>query len=378
MSAIPVYGAYSYFNSRRKKKNRQERDRRWAEIGQWESQHSINPDTGALEGPGGVVPGEVAMKWQQMHEQAVYNYRQRLMSGAGDYLRGAQGVMQRFRPGGAAALEAGIYGQIGQQQMQQAQMTEPLNLMRDYERIQADKAAKAAKNAAKMQAIASIAGAVGGAAIMAATGGAAAPAVMAANAGAQAMGAANAGNTAGASLGPSESWQPGSGVSAYPQADPYASALSGGAPQGGGYGAQAIMGGEPMSGQQSAAMGEARLGSQPAAGPSYFGPQQGPALSGEPGGIGGMPADGGMKRMQPQGGPQMQQQQSYGQNQLAQGQPSQQRMQAAQPQDPVRAMAGSHYMLQAYVNRYYNDPDWMMIRESIRTEAMARSYGRLA
>lgn len=343
---VATWGGYDINTGRNKKKRAQERARRWAEIGNWESQHSINPETGALEGPGGVVPGEVSLKWQQMHEQAVYNYRQRLMGGAQDYLQGAAGNLQRFRPGGAAAIESGIYSQMGQQQMQQAQMTEPLNLMRDYERMQAEKAAKDAKKASQLSAIAQIGSALGAVALTAATGGAAAP-----MAGALMAGGAAAGTSMGGSQPLTSSQAPG---------------------------AQIGPDNEILSPNYMAKTGGPGMQS----GPSYY--QQG---QGDGGGLSGSDIQGGQMlagghQMQgggyQSGGPQMQQARQAGGPQMQQqGQRGGMQMQAS-PQQMMNQEIADHYSLGMLIDKYENDPDYMMIRDSIRTEAMLRSYGSLA
>lgn len=117
----------------------------------------VDPRTGQLSMPG-LVPADQALRVQALHEQGVYNYRQDLMRGASEYLRGALGHLQSFRPGGAAALESGLYGQMAQTNLARAQLTEPMDLTADYQRHAAHQARKAAKKAATAQMAVQIAG----------------------------------------------------------------------------------------------------------------------------------------------------------------------------------------------------------------------------
>jgi hypothetical protein len=155
--------------------------------------HSIDPNTGQLLGTPGTVPANLALQFQDAHEQAVWGYRQRLMSGATDYLQGAAGNLQRFRPGGAAAMESGIYQGVAGNMMQQAAQTQPMNLLRDYERQAGVDARRQMRNASYTQAAATLAGAAIGA--FAGPGGAA----VGANIGSQVGGAAAGVNAQGGS-----------------------------------------------------------------------------------------------------------------------------------------------------------------------------------
>ena len=139
--------------------------------GDFESTHSIDPNTGELLGPPGSVPQEVGLKWQDMHNQAVWRQRERRIGAASEWGQNALGELQTFRPGGAAALGAGIYDRLAQISLQQAQLTEPLDLLGPYRENQAARARKDAKKAAVIQTVATLAGG----ALTLATGGAAAP-----------------------------------------------------------------------------------------------------------------------------------------------------------------------------------------------------------
>lgn len=126
------------------------------------------------------IPGTIpwtasAMNWQDMHNQAVWAYRQRLMRGATDYLTGSLGNLQSFRPGGAAAMESGVYGQLAGNLMQRAQLTEPLDLLSSWREQKDFEARRRGRRSAQLSAAANVIGTLGAAAITAATGGAAAP-----------------------------------------------------------------------------------------------------------------------------------------------------------------------------------------------------------
>jgi hypothetical protein len=102
-----------------------------------------------------------------MHDQAVWNYRQNLMQGGINYARGALGLLQSFRPGGGATLEAGQYNTLAGLQFQRAQMTQPMDLLGDYRRHENAQARRAANRAQER----ALAVQIAGIAVGAATGG---------------------------------------------------------------------------------------------------------------------------------------------------------------------------------------------------------------
>lgn len=138
----------------------------------WAQNHQINQETGELEGDYPLPPHEVARGYQAMHDRAVWNYRRRLMDqgrqqmgDATNFQKGALGLLQSYRSGGGAALEAGIYNQVaggmraeGSASFQQAQMTQPLDLMSDLRRHEGAIAARRADRANERMMIASIVG----------------------------------------------------------------------------------------------------------------------------------------------------------------------------------------------------------------------------
>lgn len=352
---------------------------RWASTANADYNRLQSLDARGLPTLRGPAPAQVALRWQDMHDQAVWDYRQRLMTGANDYLKGALGNLQRFRPGGAAAMESGVYGQIANQQMQQAAMTEPLNLMRDYERDAAHHARKEAKKAALMQA-----GVTLGAAGLSALGGGIGGGAL----GALAMGAGNAANgyfigkglAQGAQV--QQPGQPtqtmmGPGLGNTGQVDPnsigqqqgYGGPMAYQNPYGGGgYGDQ----GPPMSGAGNPPFDPQNFG----VGPAFSGYQGGgtgqATLQGGGGGAAGPSMGGGG---QAGGGPQMQQSnagpggkgagaQGGGGGGMAMASPVQQAQQTA--------------MLQHLVQTIEDDKVFTMLNSMLETEAMLRTYGGAA
>ena len=122
---------------------------------QWGGAHSIDPETGAIRSndgsPVGSVPWQVAQQWQSAHDQAVYGIRNRLMQSAAKYGQGNLRLMQSFRPGGGATIEANTYGQMAGIQLNRANMTQPLDYMGDYRDHYSKEAASQARKAQQQQ-----------------------------------------------------------------------------------------------------------------------------------------------------------------------------------------------------------------------------------
>lgn len=97
-------------------------------------ENSFDPVTGAPRGPVALPPADVALQWQAEHDRRVWDYRQRLMRSASNFGRGGLGLLQSFRQGGSAAIEAGQYNTLAGIEMQRASMTQPLDLLGDYRR----------------------------------------------------------------------------------------------------------------------------------------------------------------------------------------------------------------------------------------------------
>lgn len=135
-------------------------------VGQeWNAAHQIDPNTGEISGPPGAVPQEVGLDVQARHEMGVWNRRNALGASASHWAQGALGLLQSYRPGGGAALESGIYGQLAGIDLQRAQMLQPLDLLGGYREEQARKARRATEKAGYVSAIGSLAGGLLGAAM---------------------------------------------------------------------------------------------------------------------------------------------------------------------------------------------------------------------
>lgn len=143
------------------------------------NENQIDPNTGMFRpGQGGLVPHNVALQMQAQSDQGIWRYKQAMMRSGMNYAKGALGLLQSYRPGGGATLEAGIYNQLGMMEFQRAAETDYLDLLGDYRRQREDQARRDAKKAADRAMYTQIATAVIGAGAMIATGGAAAPVVM--------------------------------------------------------------------------------------------------------------------------------------------------------------------------------------------------------
>lgn len=136
---------------------------------------SIDPNTGSLVGPDSLIPHQLGLQYQAEHDRRIFDYRQRLMRDANSYGRGALGLMQSFRPGGGATLEAGQYNTLAQIQLNRAQLTTPMDLLGDYRRHENAVARQKANRAAERQMAVQIGVALAGVAAAGLTAGAAAP-----------------------------------------------------------------------------------------------------------------------------------------------------------------------------------------------------------
>lgn len=108
--------------------------------------HPLNAQ-GLPEGYNGLIPHDIALQVQSAHERAIWEQQQAEMQDAVRGARGAASLLSSFRPGGGAAIESGVYGQVANLQMQRAAMTKPLDLLADYRR-EADTQARMQANRA--------------------------------------------------------------------------------------------------------------------------------------------------------------------------------------------------------------------------------------
>lgn len=128
-----------------------------------------DPVTGMPMIPG-PVPGKWAVRYQEVAQRLTRQRQQGLWGDAQNVMRQAQDLLTGYRPGGSAALAAGIFGQRAGLYAQQAQSyTEP-DLMSGYRQRQIESAQESARkyrdiNTALgfMQASANVIGAVTGA-----------------------------------------------------------------------------------------------------------------------------------------------------------------------------------------------------------------------
>lgn len=319
----------------------------------WARDNSIDPNTGQLVGPGGLVPHQYGLQYQALHEQAIWRRQQALLSQGMAYGRGALGLLQSYRPGGGAALESNIYGQLGQMSFQRAQLTQPMDLLADYRREQDFQARRKANRAAERNMAIQIAGMAAGA--------------VTAGLGYAALGSAITGLSNG--LGSQGGQQPAEPSSAYPMGQQTQQPAPIPAPQYGPTGPPSSIGPSSPMGAQSAGPGmalQSNLGQQ----------QQGGAKQVTPGAI--------QQPGQPQGG--QEPQQGHG------GQPGQPQAAGAAPvvgangdfspqAYAVRGAASTMHPIQqmalARVAAFEmeSDPVWQGFNDAIDQRLMSRYVG---
>lgn len=131
----------------------------------WAQNNRINPETGILEGDYGVVPWQLARLYQSQADRAVWQFQQRLMQQGQNQLRsatqfqqGALGLLQSYRAGGGAALEAGVYNNVANGMraeasgsFNRAQSTQSLDYLSDLRRHENAVAQQRANRAAERQ-----------------------------------------------------------------------------------------------------------------------------------------------------------------------------------------------------------------------------------
>lgn len=115
--------------------------------------NQIDPNTGMFYPgqEGGLVPWQIGLQYQALSDQGIWRSRQNMMRSGINYARGALGLLQSFRPGGGATLEAGQYNQLAGLEFNRAQMTQPLDLLGDYRREETAAARRAANRAQERQ-----------------------------------------------------------------------------------------------------------------------------------------------------------------------------------------------------------------------------------
>ncbi len=115
--------------------------------------NQIDPNTGMFYPgqEGGLVPWQISLQYQALSDQGIWRARQNMMRSGINYARGALGLLQSFRPGGGATIEAGQYNTLAGLEFNRAQMTQPLDLLGDYRREETAAARRAANRAQERQ-----------------------------------------------------------------------------------------------------------------------------------------------------------------------------------------------------------------------------------
>lgn len=111
----------------------------------WWNQHQSFDPYGGFNGPLGAPPHGSALHAQAAHDRAVWDAKNRLGQSASNWLQGSAGLLQSYRPGGGATMEAGIYNQLANVDLQRSQMLQPLDLMGDYRRHSSVEASRAGR-----------------------------------------------------------------------------------------------------------------------------------------------------------------------------------------------------------------------------------------
>lgn len=126
--------------------------------------NQINPNTGMFYPgqEGGLVPWPLALQYQAQSDQGIWRSRQNMMRSGINYARGALGLLQSFRPGGGATIEAGQYNTLAGLEFNRAQMMQPLDLLGDFRREETAQARRDANRARERQLAVQIASTVAG------------------------------------------------------------------------------------------------------------------------------------------------------------------------------------------------------------------------
>ena len=121
--------------------------------------YAIDPNTGAIQGPSALPPPEIAAEIQARQDRQMLLLQQRKLADATDMERGALGLMQSFRPGGGAALEANMFGRVAGSMRAETAAFQPLDLLYELRSEETEKARRAAAKASKQSGFAQIIGA---------------------------------------------------------------------------------------------------------------------------------------------------------------------------------------------------------------------------
>ena len=124
------------------------------------NQFQFDPNTGLSVGEMAMPDADIAPEVQARQDRIMRRLQQQKLSDATDMQRGALGLLQSFRPGGGAALEAGIYNQVAGGLRAESTAFEPLDLMYRAREAQAEADRRAARKASKRSTFGAIVGAV--------------------------------------------------------------------------------------------------------------------------------------------------------------------------------------------------------------------------
>jgi len=113
--------------------------------------YGIDPRTGLQYGPSAMPSAELAPELQAQADRANLLLRQQRMRDATRMQMGALGLMQSYRPGGGAALEAGVYDRAAASIRQEAAAFTPPDLMFPYREAKASEARSDAKKQANRE-----------------------------------------------------------------------------------------------------------------------------------------------------------------------------------------------------------------------------------
>lgn len=135
--------------------------------------NQIDPNTGMFYPgqPGGLPPANIALQIQSLSDQGIWRSRQSMMRSGINYAKGALGLLQSFRPGGGATMEAGQYNVLAGLEFNRAQLTEPLDFLGDYRRHETAVERQKSNRMQERQLIVNIAAAAAGVATGGAAGG---------------------------------------------------------------------------------------------------------------------------------------------------------------------------------------------------------------
>jgi hypothetical protein len=122
--------------------------------------YTFDPRTGAMQGPNTLPGADIAADVQARQDQVMREMQIRKLQDATRMEMGALGLLQSYRPGGGAALEANVYGRAAGSLRAETAAMLPLDLMYNARKADADAARRAANRASKRSMFGSIIGGI--------------------------------------------------------------------------------------------------------------------------------------------------------------------------------------------------------------------------